>query len=276
MKSKIFLIDQTLLNDNSELAVINMFKILYNFIINNNHIKTIFCHNLGNFDGFFIYKYFSKVVDEITDLTSLIDQHNKFVAIKIDRIIFKDSKRIFDMSLDKLCKNFNVEGKISSYKNEFNNVKLFNDKTLLDEFKNYALQDSICLLNALMKAQEVYVNQYNIDIVTILSTSTLSLKIFRKKFLKYDIPVLTHKIDSFIRNSYYGGATDYYKFYGKNLYYYDVNSLYPWAMKQPMPYKITKYHNDLSNIDLNNFFGFCEVEVETPNNILKPFINISL
>ena len=36
--------------------------------------------------------------------------------------------------------------------------------------------------------------------------------------------------DRFIRGSYYGGAVDYYKAYGENLHYYDVNSLYPYAM----------------------------------------------
>ena len=40
----------------------------------------------------------------------------------------------------------------------------------------------------------------------------------------------------FIKDSYYGGAVDVYKPYGKNVYRYDVNSLYPYIMKNyPMP-----------------------------------------
>ena len=35
----------------------------------------------------------------------------------------------------------------------------------------------------------------------------------------------------FVRKSYFGGATDYYRGHGYNLKYYDVNSLYPFAMK---------------------------------------------
>ena len=46
--------------------------------------------------------------------------------------------------------------------------------------------------------------------------------------------------DIFIRDSYYGGAMDYYKAYGENLRYYDVNSLYPFVMKKDMPFKIVK------------------------------------
>ena len=58
-----------------------------------------------------------------------------------------------------------------------------------------------------------------------------------------------------MRRGYYGGATDYYHLQGENLYYYDVNSLYPYAMLNPMPLKIIKFHHDLSNVDLNNLLS---------------------
>ena len=38
-----------------------------------------------------------------------------------------------------------------------------------------------------------------------------------------------------IKLAYYGGITEVYKPYGENLYYYDVNSLYPFAGLQDMP-----------------------------------------
>ena len=37
-----------------------------------------------------------------------------------------------------------------------------------------------------------------------------------------------------------GGATDYYKMKAENIYYYDVNSLYPFAMMKPMPYELLR------------------------------------
>uniref|UniRef100_UPI0030FF2E68 DNA polymerase n=1 Tax=Singerocybe alboinfundibuliformis TaxID=1346812 RepID=UPI0030FF2E68 len=138
----------------------------------------------------------------------------------------------------------------------------------------YSLQESNSLFNALYSAQELYIINFNIDITSILSTSTLSLKIFKSKFLEVDIPILKGMTDSFIRKSYFGGGTDYYKAYGTNLHYYDVNSLYPFAMSKPMPYKLINKYKDMSNIELNNFFGFCLVEVETPNNILKPMLPV--
>jgi hypothetical protein len=95
------------------------------------------------------------------------------------------------------------------------------------------------------------------DITTILSTSTLSMKIFRSKFLKVNIPVLKRIDDDFIRKGYFGGATDYYKMKAENIYYYDVNSLNPFAMMKPMPYELLKKGKIFeNNFNLNTFFCF--------------------
>jgi hypothetical protein len=71
------------------------------------------------------------------------------------------------------------------------------------------------------------------------------LKIFRSKFLSLSIPILTKDVDEFVRFGYYGGGTDFYKAYETNLKYYDVNSLYSNAMKNPMPLKLIKIHKDV-------------------------------
>jgi hypothetical protein len=77
---------------------------------------------------------------------------------------------------------FGVKGKISKYNTKFNNFDLFNDDKLLNEFKQYSLQDSLCSYQALKEAQKLYISQYNVDITSILTTTTLTLKIFRQKF----------------------------------------------------------------------------------------------
>jgi hypothetical protein len=38
-----------------------------------------------------------------------------------------------------------------------------------------------------------------------------------------------------IKKGYYGGIAEVYKPYGENLYYYDVNSLYPYTALNDMP-----------------------------------------
>lgn len=275
-ESKLFLLDPQLAKTDINSAIDTLWKGCFEFLIKFQPLfKNIMVHNLGSFDGLFIYKALSKF-EVPGKVGAIIDDKNKFIQIELrtstGKIQFKDSYRIFPVSLENLCKNFNVPGKISKYNPDFNSLALFDKPDLLDQFKTYSLQDSISLLNALLEAQKIYLAQHNVDISTILSTSTLSLKIFRTNFLKQDIPVLKPSQDQFIRKSYFGGATDYYKAFAKKLRYYDVNSLYPFAMTSPMPFKLIRFIKDMSNISLADFFGFCLVEVETPKNNLKPLL----
>ena len=126
-----------------------LFDSFFNFLVENfsNHINiTIFVHNLGEFDGVFIYKYLVKTIDSSL-INCIIDEKNKFIIISATiqnlEIIFKDSYRIFPCYLIELCKVFNVPGKLSEYNPEFNNLNLLKDKTskLFNDFINYALQD---------------------------------------------------------------------------------------------------------------------------------------
>jgi DNA polymerase type B, organellar and viral len=166
--------------------------------------------------------------------------------------------------------------KSTVYNSKFNNLELFNNPSLLQEFIKYSLQDAKALYEALFYAQIIYFTKFQVDIESIYSTATLSLKIYRTKFQEDPIFILPSNIDNFIRNSYYGGGTDVYKAYGKNLHYYDVNSLYPYAMLNPMPYNLIKIHNNMDNIKLENFFGFIEVEVLCPTNMERPVLPFHL
>jgi len=92
------------------------------------------------------------------------------------------------------------------------------------------------------------------------------MKIFRKNLLKVNIPILKRIDDSFIRKSDFGGATDYYQLKTTNLYYYDVNSLYPFAMLKPMPFEVLRkiiFKNN-SGFNLDEFCGYLKVEVTCP------------
>lgn len=228
--------------------------------------------------GFFIYKALSNKFKPL-EVSCLIDTHNKFIQISLElknlKIMFKDSYIIFPVSLNDLCKILSVQGKTSIYKQEYHNISLFNNENfkMLEEFKEYSLQDSNCLYDCINKLQELYINDYNVDITSILSTSTLSMQIFRSKFLKVKIPVLKRIDDSFIRQGYFGGATDYYKMRAENVYYYDVNSLYPYAMMKPMPYELLrKIKINENNFNLNSFFGFLKVEVNSSKDIKIPLL----
>jgi hypothetical protein len=171
---------------------------------------------------------------------------------------------------------FVVEGKLTSYNPKFKNISLFNNSELLQEFINYSLQDAKSLYEALLNAQHIYFNKFKVDIESVYSLATLALKIYRTKFQEDPIFILPSNIDNFIRNSYYGGGTDVYKAYAEKVYYYDVNSLYPFAMLNPMPYNLIKIHNNMDNIKLDSFFGFIEVEVLCPIDMKRPVLPFHL
>jgi hypothetical protein len=75
------------------------------------------------------------------------------------------------------------------------------------------------------------------------------------------------------KKAYSGGSTDLYCPYGKNIYRYDVNSLYPFVMKEfPMPVgNITFFEGDITKID-PDAFGFFNVEITAPKDLNIPIL----
>lgn len=303
-KSFIVMIDHELLKEN-ELKAVQQLWLKFFFKLKSMNIGTdltIYTHNLGAFDGYFIldnlFNFCNGKDLKYENIKSIIDDQNKFILIKFDffkqnylymdeeqmlelgltdedrtkptlyKWTFKDSFRLFPISLNNLCKTFNVNGKISDYNNNWNQITLFENSEMLEKFKEYALNDSECLLRALNNARKMFLENYHTDITKTVSAPSLALLIYRHKYQNFDIPILKRIIDNLTRPSYFGGSSDYYKHSGENLRYYDVNSLYPNAMLNYMPLQYIKTV-DGSEIDLNdeNCFGFLEVIVTCPDNI---------
>jgi hypothetical protein len=61
-------------------------------------------------------------------------------------------------------------------------------------------------------------------------------------------------------NAYYGGVVEVFKNEGTNLKYYDVTSLYPFAMLNDMPTGDMLFSTDPNIL---NYFGIIFVEVDT-------------
>jgi len=60
-----------------------------------------------------------------------------------------------------------------------------------------------------------------------------------------------------------------FKCYDEDLYWYDVNSLYPFSMLKPMPGGNMFRSNDNN---LNNYFGVCFASISVPDNIYNPIL----
>jgi hypothetical protein len=133
---QIFLIDHILLQKDQELALKQLWSRYFNYldklIKNDLTIEgklIIFAHNLGNFDGYFLYKGLMQCYNP-DHVTCIIDESNSFISIQhidVPFIEWKDSLRIFPTSLHKLCKMFGVDGKLIPYNPNFSSIDLFNN-----------------------------------------------------------------------------------------------------------------------------------------------------
>lgn len=242
-------------------------------------VKTVYFHNLGRFDGIFILKHLALYHPNYTVKPLMRDNRLYEIAVYSEKkrllFTFRDSLHLLPGKLDALAKNLCPElgskGSIS-----YEDVRLETLSTMKDSLLAYMEQDILLLGGIMQKFQDLYYKSYQADIVKKLTTASLALSLFREKYYdiqKHCIHIPNQNEDTFIRRGYYGGHTDAYTPYGENLYYYDVNSLYPFIMKEyQMPGGIPVRHSNLESMELDSMFGFLEVYVECPNSIKKPFL----
>jgi len=265
----------------------------------------VYLHNFSYFDGIFLMRNLSSLANNLIPII----RDGRIIDLKFhfgkNYLYFRDSYLLLPSSLAKLAKNFKVENKgIFPYKfinsldtleykgdipafNYFSNIseKCYNEYCLLfknrewnmkEELIKYCEQDVITLHQIISKFSKEIFTLFRIDIVKYPTLASLALGIYRLKFLKdYKIPLINGKMYDDIKEGYTGGAVDVYKPSGKNIFRYDVNSLYPSRMKyKPMPVGDPVYfEGDITKVDLNAF-GFFEVDVETPRDLNIPILQI--
>lgn len=187
---------------------------------------------------------------------------------------YRDSMTLLRSSVDSLARTLCPElgGKGALPHTE---MRVSNLQERGEEIITYLRQDILLLGGVMQKAQAINWENYEIDVEDVMTISALSLKIFRKQYLpeSFEIKIPTRKEDSFFRRGYYGGHVDIYKPYGEELFYYDVNSLYPFVMKTyPMPSGAPVWYKNLAGVELAEFFGFIEAYIVCPKTIEHPFL----
>jgi hypothetical protein len=223
---------------------------------------TIFAHNLGKFDAILMM---SSIYNVLGSHSVIIGKDNRIITMKFKGIKLLDSLKIFPMSLRELARQFNVE----TQKGEFDYTKVNADNVCDDIIKaevlNYLEGDISSLYECMMKASENIFNKYKLNVSDVYSASSLAMKHFRTSYLNNGgIPLLPKHMTEIVSSGYFGGISQVYKTYGRNLFYYDVNSLYPWAMTQDMPYE---YLGISYNPKLANVFGFAYASIYVPESI---------
>jgi hypothetical protein len=230
---------------------------------------------------------------------SISDRKIKKIGARKDpgynTITIVDSLNLLSQSLADLCKSFEVEvtkgyfpysfvksntlhyvGNTPDIKywekislEEYNKL-LKSDWSLKEECLKYLDKDLSSLVLIMNKFSEYVNRKYYLQVTDSLTISRLALNIFMKDYLKNSkLPIINRNIFSDIKQAYYGGVTEVYKPYGKNLLHYDVNSLYPFAALNAMPgTKCTYIENLNSTINIKDLFGFFYCEIKAVDNYL--------
>jgi DNA polymerase type B, organellar and viral len=271
-----------------------------------NHYK-IYLHNFSHFDSIFLLKYLSQCTKKIKPIIRdgrIIDI--KCVFDKGYTVYFRDSFLLLPSSLRKLAENFNVEnkgyfpykfptekvelnykGKIPSYKyfdnlsiEEYNIYKkefINKEWSLRDETILYCEKDVKILHQIIVSYSKTIFDLFRIDMIKYPTLSSLSFAIFRSNFLRteMEIPLIKGEMYNFLKKGYTGGSVDVFKPYGKNIYRYDVNSLFPFVMKEyDMPTgQPIWFEGDILNKE-NNPFGFFEANITSPKENIIPLLQL--
>lgn len=241
-------------------------------------LKTIYFHNFSRFDGILLLKHIAckhqkyklKPLMRNNRLYELAVYSGKKMLFR-----FRDSYNLLPSSLSELakslCPDLGTKGSIPYDK--VTPESLVSMRPILED---YMKQDIYLLGGVMKKAQDIYWNLYKVDIESKITLSSLALSIFRMRYYDascFPIHIPSRNEDNFIRHAYYGGHTDVYMPKGEDLYYYDVNSLYPFVMKEyPMPGGVPVWYGNLEDRDLDGMLGFIEAYVVCPKTIKKPFL----
>ena len=267
-------------------------------LIKQNSNSCVYVHNLSSFDYLFLSKpifenfYVNPLYKDNKIISLKIRNKDNNNNNNNNTITVFDSYLILPASLRQLAitykvenlkgifpydfvtsQNLNYVGDVPSlsYYNSLNEIEYNN---LLESFKNkqwslknetiiYLESDLKSLFQVVHKfASDIYIHE-KIDISNCPTNSSIALKIFRTHHLKdKTLPLVKGIAHKNMRNAYYGGVVEVYKNMGYNLKLYDVNSLYPFSMLNPMPTGNPIFSTDHN---LDNYFGIVFVSVNTYN-----------
>ena len=275
------------------------------------HKKYVYLHNFSGFDSHFLLKYLlalssANILYPTIRGDKLISLTVPFkVGKEVIEITFLDSLNLLPHSLAKLGVAFGVEvqkgifpyelvnnpninlnyiGPVPGF-NMFNKVSenVYNDYSngfvddwnLKSETLKYLEGDCVSLYQILTSFGNLIFSNYKTDITTTHTLPSLSLKIYRNIFMSTkNIPIINGTLYNTLSQAFYGGIVDIYLPYGEDLHYYDVNSLYPFAMKKPIPVGSPVYTNISDEINLDTFFGFIRAKIVCPHDLHIPVLPV--
>lgn len=203
--------------------------------------------------------------------THFIDEGINFTASfthKRARIKFINNQQLFNVSLKMLGES------IGTYKSQVDFTTVSDD-----ELRVYCLQD-VRVMIAAWRIWLAYIINNDLGSFKITAASQ-AMEAFRHRFMKEPLFIHTHeKAIQLERESYHGGRVEcfFIGHYDKGkVYCVDINSMYPFVMKEPVPVKLIKHYarSNLAQFTaLRNKYGYiADVTLELLDPVLPVVVN---
>lgn len=242
-------------------------------------------HNGARFDYPIMlgeYFYYDKSKWMITDQLETNGQILSFTISSVEKdcsIKFLDTAKIVPQSLDSLTKMLDVKHKKMTDTVEHHKILDINWETFKPDVVEYLRNDCLGLLESYQKLAQALFDDSAMDITKYVTGASIAVNTLYKRFYnreKYPMYTLPPHFDFYIRETgYLGGRTEAF-FIGKangRVQYYDVNSMYPWAGTQLLPYgEPIRYDKKEFNRKfvrdgklLDSFFGYVHVKITSTN-----------
>jgi hypothetical protein len=239
----------------------------------------IYAHNFSSFDGIILLQILNKI-----GIINPIIKDGKIISINLTyqstgkrnyNIKFYDSYLLLQASLRKLAKSFNTEVQKGNFDPTIinkNNYILYKNEVI-----NYCKDDTISLYQVLTKFNALIFDRYKFTIKNFSTLPSLTFGNFKKNYLKENqITQISGQIENNIRKSFTGGAVDMYIPFNnenENLIALDVNSLYPYAMKEfDFPIGEPTYFQGDITLGNKDAFGIFHCEITSPKYLEHPIL----
>jgi len=294
----------------NEVFVCNTIEEFIAFVITKKNTTWI-AHNSKSYDGWLIHKYLLRETNIRPNKIILAGQKIMLMRFKSHRFIdslnhiaqplcdfpatfnLKELKKGFFPYTFNTVENFNYIGTIPDkiYFNcdgmtskKFKEFNIWYDlqKDVLYNFQKelyeYCYSDTMILKQSMEQYIQNGLELTGINPIMSSTIASYSMKVFRTNFMQENqIAILTQKEYDFIKKGFYGGRTEVFQLQthaedavnGKFIKYVDINSLYPTVQHyDEIPCGIPKWGYG----NLNDVFGYAEVDIIPPKNIHLPLL----
>jgi hypothetical protein len=229
------------------------------WFLNRKHAQC-YAHNGGNFDHLYLLKWLTVNLPEahieiVPTQSSILLMTVSYLGWKFE---FLDSMRLMPGSLESLSRSLLGEGKVADIDYE----------TLHSDPRRYEYLERDCTLlyRCLNRWREVVKERLRGAMG--LTAAATAIATVKAGYLKQSIAALSPEHEAIARDAYYGGRTEVFCKHGEApetvpIRCYDINSMYVWALSQPLPIDL-RFETGPGRARLD-WDGFVQCSVDTEN-----------